>query len=170
MADIRNAYLQSPTSQKHYIVYGPEFGMENVGKVAILHRAVYGGKTRRRNFRNHLRSCIHLINFTPCPADPDVQLRPAIKSDGTKCYDCVLLYVDDALVVSENAESILRNELGRYFELKEESIGPPDHYLGGKVRKVRNNTSNSGPPWMMDKCGPPRSRPIEVLIAHKLIL
>ena len=34
----------------------------------------------------------------------------------------------------------------------------------------RNNTSNSGPPWMMDKCGPPRSRPIEVLIAHKLIL
>ena len=36
-----------------------------------------------------------------------------------KCYDYVLLYVDDALVVSENAESILRNELGRYFELKE---------------------------------------------------
>ena len=64
-------------------------------------------------------------------------MRPAIKSDGTKCYDYVLLYVDDALVVSENAESILRNELGRYFELKEESIGLPDHYLGGKVRKVQ---------------------------------
>ena len=72
-----------------------------------------------------------------CPADPDVWMRPAIKSDGTKCYDYVLLYVNDALVVSENAESILRNELGRYFELKEESIGPPDHYLGGKVRKVQ---------------------------------
>ena len=27
--------------------------------------------------------------------------------------------------------------MGRYFELKEESIGPPDHYLGGKVRKVQ---------------------------------
>ena len=77
------------------------------------------------------------INFTSCPADPDVWMRPAIKSDGTKCYDYVLLYVDDALVVSENSESILRNELGRYFELKEESIGPPDHYLGGKVRKVQ---------------------------------
>ena len=45
--------------------------------------------------------------------------------------------MDDALVVSENAESILKNELGRYFELKEESIGPPDHYLRGKVRKVQ---------------------------------
>ena len=137
MADIRNAYLQSPTSQKQYIICGPEFGMENVGKVAIMHRAVYGGKTSRRDFRNHLRSCMHFINFTSCPADPDVWMRPAIKSDGTKCYDYVLLYVDDALVVSKNAESILRNELGRYFELKEESIGPPDHYLGGKVRKVQ---------------------------------
>ena len=28
-------------------------------------------------------------------------------------------------------------KLGRYFELKEESIGPPDHYLGGKVKKVQ---------------------------------
>ena len=27
MADIRNAYLQSPTSQKHYIICGPEFKM-----------------------------------------------------------------------------------------------------------------------------------------------
>ena len=53
------------------------------------------------------------------------------------CYDYALLYVDDALVVSENADSILRNELGRYFELKKESIGPPEHYLGGKVRKVQ---------------------------------
>ena len=80
---------------------------------------------------------MHFINFTSCPADPDVWMRPAIKSDGSKCYDYVLLCVDDALVVSENSESILRNELGRYFELKEESIGPPDHYLGGKVRKVQ---------------------------------
>ena len=111
--------------------------MENVGKVAIMHRAVYGGKTSGRDFRNHLRSCMEFINFTSCPAGPDIWMRPAIKSDGTKCYDYVLLYVDDALVVSENAESFLRNALGRYFELKEESIGPPDHYLGGKVRKVQ---------------------------------
>ena len=77
------------------------------------------------------------LNFTSCPADPDVWMRPAIKSDGSKCYEYVLLYVDDALVVSESAESILRNELGRYFELKEESIGPLDNYLGGKVMNVQ---------------------------------
>ena len=76
MADIRSAYFQSPTSQKHYIICGPEFGMENVGKVAIMHRAVYGGKTSGRDFRNHLRSCMEFINFTSCPADPDVWMRP----------------------------------------------------------------------------------------------
>ena len=80
---------------------------------------------------------MHFISFTSCPADPDVWMRPAIKSDGSKCFDYVLLYVDDVLVVSENAESTLRNKLGRYFELKEESIGPPDHYLGSKVGKVQ---------------------------------
>ena len=31
-ADIQNAYLQPPSSQKHYIVCGAEFGLENVGK------------------------------------------------------------------------------------------------------------------------------------------
>ena len=40
-------------------------------------------------------------------------------------------------MVSENAESILRNELRRYFHLKEESIGPPTVYLGGRVCKVQ---------------------------------
>ena len=45
--------------------------------------------------------------------------------------------MDDALVVSENAESILQNKPRRYFHLKEESIGPPTIYLGGRVHKVQ---------------------------------
>ncbi|CAJ1957768.1 unnamed protein product, partial [Cylindrotheca closterium] len=39
-ADIRNAYLQAPSSKKDYIICGPEFGLENVGKVALIHRAL----------------------------------------------------------------------------------------------------------------------------------
>ena len=57
---------------------------------------------------------MQFIYFTSCPADPDVWMRPAIKSDGSKCYDYILLYVDDTLIVRENAESFLRNPLGRY--------------------------------------------------------
>ena len=63
-------------------------------------------------------------------------MRPAIKSDGTKYYEYVLLYTDDCLVISDRAETLLRNEIRKYFELKESSIGPPTKYLGGKLREV----------------------------------
>jgi hypothetical protein len=48
-------------------------------------------------------------------------------------------------VVSENCERVLRDELGRYFELKDESIGPPKLYLGGHVRKVE--LANGAKAW-----------------------
>lgn len=135
-ADIRNAYLQAPSSQKDYIVCGPEFGIEHVGKRALIRRALYGGKTAGRDFRNHLRECMMHLGFSSCLADPDVWMRPALKSDGTEVYEYILLYVDDVLAISENGEKLLREGIGKYFELKEESIGPPTLYLGGRLRKV----------------------------------
>jgi hypothetical protein len=76
------------------------------------------------------------LGFKSCKADPDVWMRPAVTAAGSEYWEYVLLYTDDALVVSENGESLLRNELGRYFELKQDSIGPPELYLGGKMRQV----------------------------------
>jgi hypothetical protein len=108
-----------------------------VGKVALIHRALYGGKSAGKDFRNHLRSCMRHLDFVSCPADPDVWMRPAKRSGGTNYYEYILLYTDDAIVLSENAEKVLRTDLGRYFTLKEESIGPPKIYLGGSVRKVQ---------------------------------
>ena len=40
-ADIQNAYLQAPSSQKHYVICGEAFGLKNVGKVALIRRAFY---------------------------------------------------------------------------------------------------------------------------------
>ena len=54
----------------------------------------------------------------------------------TTYYEYILLYTDDALVVSQHAEETLRRDLGRYFEFKEESIGLPDIYLGGHCRRA----------------------------------
>ncbi len=53
-ADIRNAYLQAPSSEKHFIICGPEFGIKNEGRVALIRRALYGGKVAGRNFWHHL--------------------------------------------------------------------------------------------------------------------
>lgn len=144
-ADIRNAFLQAPSSQKHYIICGSEFGFEHKGKRALIKRALYGGKTAGRDFRNHLRECMQYLGFISCKADPDIWMRTAKKSDGSDYWEYVLLYVDDALVVSENGEKFLREELGKYFELKEESIGPPKIYLGGKMSRV--TMANGASAW-----------------------
>ena len=59
---------------------------------------------------------------------------PAKKSGGTSYYEYILLYNDDALVVSQHAQDNLINDLGHYFELKHDYIGPPKIYLGGHCR------------------------------------
>ena len=136
-ADIMNAYLQAPSSEKYWIRCGPEFGLENVGKRALIRRALYGGKSAGRDFRNHLRTFMdETLKFKPCPSDPDVWIRPAKRSNGEDYYEYVLLYVDDCLVISENAERILRQEIGVHFTLKPDSIKPPSQYLGGKLSNV----------------------------------
>lgn len=76
------------------------------------------------------------LGFESSKADPDVWFRPAKKRDGTEYMEYVLLYVDDVLVVSENAESIIRNEIGRHWAIKESSIEKPSLYLGGRCREV----------------------------------
>ena len=52
--------------------FGELLGLENVGKVALIHQALYGGKSAGADFRNHLRSCMRHLDFVSCPADPDV--------------------------------------------------------------------------------------------------
>jgi hypothetical protein len=114
----------------------PDRPIGRINSKALIRRALYGGKTADRDFRNHLRECMAFLGFKSCLADPDVWMREATKKDGSEYWEYVLLYTDDALAIGENAEKVLRNEIGRYFELKEESIGAPEIYLGGRLRKV----------------------------------
>ena len=135
-ADIQNAFLQAPISEKHYIICGPEFGLENVGKIAIIVKALYGGKSAGADYWKHVRKAMLSMNFKSCRADPDVWYRPGIKDDGTKYMQYVLIYTDDILCIMENPEKFLLQEFGQRFKLKEKSIGPPTQNLGNKVSNV----------------------------------
>ena len=135
-AEIRNAHLQAPSLENHFVMCSPEFGLENAGKRAIIRRVLCGGKASGRYFRNHLRSCAPHLNFKYCLADPGLWMWLSIKSDRNEHYDYVLLCTDNASVALEHSESILRDELGKCFELKQESIGLPKFCLGGSSRKV----------------------------------
>ena len=101
-AGIRNDYIQVHLSCKEYIICGADFGLENVGRVALIHRDLYGGKSDGADFTNHLRSCIQHLDLVSCPANPYVWMRPDIQVDGSEYYEYVLLYTNDALALSEN--------------------------------------------------------------------
>ena len=49
-ADIQNSYLQAPSSEKHYVICGKEFGQEHEGKIALISRILYGGNLADRDF------------------------------------------------------------------------------------------------------------------------
>ena len=82
--DIRNAYLQALTSGKYYVIFGHDFGLEKVGKVALITRALYGGKVAGRKLWHQLRMCMGFLGFTSSLADPDMWRREATKSTGSK--------------------------------------------------------------------------------------
>ena len=100
-AGILNVYLQAPSSQKNYIICGPEFGIENIVKIALIHRYLYSGKSAGKYLRNHLCSFMQQLNFVSCLSDPDVRMRPDKRSDGSDYYEYILLYTDETLVLSE---------------------------------------------------------------------
>ena len=124
-ADIKNAYLQAPTSEKHYIICGPEFGLKNIGKLAVIVRSLYGGKAAGTDYWKHVMQEMLDTNFEPFKADPDVWFRPGTKSDGTTYYQYILLHADEIMCIMEDPEVFLLNEFGQRFKLKENSIGPP---------------------------------------------
>ncbi len=74
-AEIQNAYLQAPSLEKHFIICGPEFRIENEDPVALIHHALYGGKAAGCNFWHYLCDCMGQLGFTSSHADLVVWLR-----------------------------------------------------------------------------------------------
>ena len=114
---------------------GPEFG-EDAGTKSIVVRALYGLKSSRAAFRNHLEDCMHHLGFLTCPSDQDIWMKPMIRhGGGFNYYAYVLIYVDDFMFIHNDADSLLRM-IDKYFKLKTSSIGEPYIYLGAKLEKI----------------------------------
>ena len=132
-ADVQNAFLSAPAMEKHWMKAGEEFGAEQ-GKTFIVVRALYGLKSASAAFRSFMASKLDDIGFKSSMADPDVWMRPAIKSDGTEYYEYILCYVDDLLACSENAIEALRSLEGGTVQFKNDKVEPPTVYLGAKTQ------------------------------------
>jgi hypothetical protein len=148
--DIRNAYLQASSSEKHCIICGPEFGLGYAGCVALVHRSLYGSKVAGGDLWHHLQDCMGHFGFSSSRADPDVWIRLSKQSTGEEYYEYVLLYVDNVLVISEGAEQVLRLGIGQHFVLRKESIGKLSNYLGEKLQEV--TLENGVVAWAFGSC------------------
>lgn len=148
-ADVQGAYLNAPCKEKVYTICGLEFGTEFYGRVAVIVKALYGLKTSAFAWREHLSETIRIsMEFSPCLADCDVWLRPAVKTDGSPYYEYMLVYTDDLLVLSEKPQDIL-NAMDQHYLLKAGSIGSPTQYLGAQVGDYRLSDDPTKKRWYM---------------------
>jgi Reverse transcriptase (RNA-dependent DNA polymerase) len=85
-ADIGNAYLNAFTSEKVYVITGPEFGQES-NRVALIIRALYGLKSSGAAWHSFFAQSLTDLGFAPCKSDPDVLCQAATKLKGVDYYE-----------------------------------------------------------------------------------
>jgi len=104
-ADIGNVHLNAPTNEKIVITCGLELGVQHEGRLAKIVRAQCGLKGSGQEWRSCLAKVLlddEDLGFRMCKADNDVWYRPALKPDGTECYECILVYTDDILDIGHH--------------------------------------------------------------------
>ena len=89
-------------------------------------------KSASASFQSFMAEKLDNIGFRTSIADPDVWMRPAMKSSGEEYYEYILMYVDNILVISVSAMEILQ-DMQSHVKFKNDKIETPDGYLGAKL-------------------------------------
>ena len=79
--DTQNAYLAVPCWEKFWMISRSEFG-SNKGKGMLVVHMLYSLKSLSVVFRAFLAETLHDAGYRPSYTDPDVWMRPVIKSNG----------------------------------------------------------------------------------------
>jgi hypothetical protein len=85
MADIENAHLMAPLTEKVWTVLGPEF-VDDAGNSALIVGALYGLKSAVAAFRIHLAECMTHLGCHPCRADRDLWMKAETCPDDGVLY------------------------------------------------------------------------------------
>jgi hypothetical protein len=64
MADVENAYMTAPITEKVWTLIGPEF-KDDPGKRSLIAKALYGFNSAGAAFRNHLAECMKQLGWNP---------------------------------------------------------------------------------------------------------
>ena len=100
----RYTFLTAFTSEKIYVVAGPEFG-EFEGAIMIMQKAVYGTKTAALRFHEALSVRLRRQGFTPSQAEPDFWWQKT-KANG---FEYIACYVDDIICFQNTLRKFWEN-------------------------------------------------------------
>ena len=103
---------------------------------------MYGLKFSGAAFRPLLTEVLWNMSYRPSQADPDVYMRPAVKENGSKYWEYVLVYVNNVLCISDKPQ-LTMNRLQAKFKLKDDKVEEPTIYLGASLSKMTNNKNKS---------------------------
>jgi hypothetical protein len=81
-ADIKNAYLNAPITEKVWMICGPKCGPYLQGKKVINDHVM---------FCNHLTACMRELDYMSCLADPDAWMKPMTCEDRFEYWEYILI-------------------------------------------------------------------------------
>jgi hypothetical protein len=143
-SDVGNAYLESFTKEKVFIIAGPEFGKLE-GHTLLIKKALYGLRTSGLRWHERFADTLRDMAFFPCKADPDVWMRRMLDH-----YEYIAVYVDDLAIVSKNPGAITKALIDKYnYKLK--GVGPISYHLGGNFDRDNDGTLRYGPRKYIEK-------------------
>ena len=143
--DIGNAYLESFTKEKVYIVAGPEFG-DRAGHVLIVSKALYGLKSSGLRWSERCADCLREMGYFPCKAENDVWMK-----DCGDHYEYIAVYVDDLLIVSRDPQSII-DQLTKTHKFKLKGTGEISFHLGCDYFRDKDGVLCYAPRKYIEKC------------------
>jgi Reverse transcriptase (RNA-dependent DNA polymerase) len=120
-----NAYLESNTLEKIYIVGGKEFGCVGLeGHTLVIVKALYGLKSSGARWWEVLADVLLQMGFKPSKADRDIWMRRVGDH-----YKYIVVYVYNLGIASKDPAAITTELHKRYgFQLK--GTGPTSFHLG----------------------------------------
>ena len=100
--DIGNAYLEAETSEKVFIIAGPEFN-ELEGHTLVIFKALYGLRSSGLRWSERFSLCLRDMGLSASLADPCIWMRQIDDH-----YEYVAVYVDDLAIESKDPNNIIQ--------------------------------------------------------------
>ena len=141
-----NAYLESFTDEKLYIVAGPEF-QELEGYILMFPKALNGLKSSGKRWAEFIHGILRDMKGLPSKVDPCIWLR---KAPNLRCYEYTDVYVDDLCIAAESPSAIIQMFKSKYH-LKVKGDGKLTYHLGADYFEDPDGTFVSQPKKYIDK-------------------